>query len=103
MRFFTSDLKLKYRFPAHVRSLVAFGMKQRSLGEAAKTQETSNFKNTVGSLKRLVGRTASDPEAIEVEKKFMNAQLVDVEGSVGAKVCNASYLAYSTETDTIPP
>lgn len=27
------------------------------IGEAAKTQETSNFRNTVGSLKRLIGRT----------------------------------------------
>jgi len=27
------------------------------IGESAKTQETSNFKNTVGSLKRLIGRT----------------------------------------------
>lgn len=68
------------------RSLVAFGIKQRSLGEAAKTQETSNFKNTVGSLKRLIGRTASDPEATEVEKKFLNATLVDVDGSVGTQV-----------------
>lgn len=27
------------------------------IGETAKTQETSNFRNTVGSLKRLIGRT----------------------------------------------
>lgn len=27
------------------------------IGESAKTQETSNFRNTVGSLKRLIGRT----------------------------------------------
>ena len=68
------------------RSLVAFGPKQRSLGEAAKTGEISNFRNTVGSLKRLVGRTVNDSEIQEVEKKFTLATLVDVDGSVGAEV-----------------
>jgi heat shock protein 4 len=70
------------------RSLVSFGIKQRSIGEQAKTQEISNFKNTIGSLKRLIGRTIDDPEISEIEKKFINAQLVDVEGSVGVKVCS---------------
>ncbi|EPQ56878.1 heat shock protein 70 [Gloeophyllum trabeum ATCC 11539] len=67
-------------------SLVGFGPKLRAIGEAAKTQETSNFKNTIGSLKRLIGRTLNDPEIQEVEKKFLNAQLVDVQRSVGVKV-----------------
>ncbi|GJJ06678.1 hypothetical protein Clacol_000873 [Clathrus columnatus] len=67
-------------------SLVGFGPKQRYLGETAKSQETSNFKNTIGSLKRLLGRTIADPEITEVEKKFLNASLVDVSGTVGVKV-----------------
>ncbi|KAF5385908.1 hypothetical protein D9615_002681 [Tricholomella constricta] len=67
-------------------SLVGFGPKQRAIGEAAKTQETSNFKNTIGCLKRLIGRTISDPEVQEVEKKFTNATLVDVNGTVGVEV-----------------
>ncbi|KAF5328798.1 hypothetical protein D9619_011523 [Psilocybe cf. subviscida] len=67
-------------------SLVAWGPKQRAIGEAAKTQETSNFKNTIGSLKRLIGRTLNDPQVLDVEKKFINAKLVDVNGSVGAEV-----------------
>ncbi|KAJ3864171.1 heat shock protein 70 family [Lentinula novae-zelandiae] len=50
-------------------SLVAFGPKQRAIGEAAKTQETSNFKNTIGSLKRLIGRTLNDPDVQDIEKK----------------------------------
>lgn len=70
-------------------SLVAFGPKQRAIGEAAKTQETSNYKNTVGSLKRLVGRMLNDPEIQEVEKKFINATLVDTAGTIGVEV---SYL-----------
>ncbi|KAF7324818.1 Heat shock protein [Mycena kentingensis (nom. inval.)] len=67
-------------------SLVAFGPKQRAIGESAKTQETSNYKNTIGSLKRLIGRTLNDPEVQDVEKKFINAALVDVQGSVGVQV-----------------
>lgn len=66
-------------------SLVAFGPKQRAIGEPAKTQETSNFKNTVGCLKRLIGRTVNDPE-LDVERRFLNATLVDVNGTVGAEV-----------------
>ncbi|KAI6037550.1 heat shock protein 70 family [Pisolithus marmoratus] len=66
-------------------SLVAFGPKQRAIGEPAKTQETSNFKNTVGCLKRLIGRTVNDPE-LDVERKFLNATLVDVNGTVGVEV-----------------
>ena len=66
--------------------MVAFGPKQRAIGEAAKTQETSNFKNTIGSLKRLIARTLNDRQVQEVEKKFLNAKLVDVHGSVGAEV-----------------
>ncbi|KII92197.1 hypothetical protein PLICRDRAFT_36989 [Plicaturopsis crispa FD-325 SS-3] len=67
-------------------SLVAFGPKQRAIGEGAKTQETSNYKNTVGSLKRLIGRTLTDSEVQEVEKKFINAKLVDSQGTVGVEV-----------------
>lgn len=79
-------------------SLVSFGPRQRSIGESAKTLEISNFKNTVGSLKRLIGRTASDPEITDVETKYTHVKLVDANGTVGAKVryfvfgflCNAS-------------
>ena len=80
------------------RSLVSFGIKQRSIGEAAKTQETSNFKNTVGSLKRLIGRSSTDPEVVNVEKKFINATLVDANGTVGVKVrFDASLLQYNVK------
>ncbi|BGP34378.1 adenyl-nucleotide exchange factor sse1 [Rhodotorula toruloides] len=66
-------------------SLVAFGPRSRMIGEAAKTQETSNFRNTVGSLKRLIGRTIDDPD-VEVEKQFMNAEIVKVGNTVGVSV-----------------
>jgi len=55
------------------------------LGEPAKTQEISNLKNTVSSLKRLAGRTINDPE-VAIEQEFITAPLVDVNGQVGAEV-----------------
>ncbi len=67
-------------------TLVSFGPKQRAIGEGAKTLEISNYKNTIGSLKRLIGRTLSDPEIQEIEKNFLTAQLIDIKGSVGVKV-----------------
>lgn len=69
-------------------SLVGFNARSRHIGEAAKTQETSNLKNTVGNLKRLIGRTFSDPD-IQLEQEFSVAQLCDVNGQAGAEV---SYL-----------
>lgn len=82
--FLVSWLKLFARLPGS--SLVGFGPRNRSTGEAAKSQETSNFRNTVGSLKRLIGRTLSDPEIEQHEKKFVTAELVDVKGTIGVKV-----------------
>ena len=68
---------------------MAFGPRNRYAGEAAKSQETSNFRNTIGSLKRLIGRSLSDPEIEQFEKKFIMPELVDVKGSIGVKVCSA--------------
>lgn len=69
-------------------SLVGFGPKNRYLGEPAKTQEISNIKNTVSSLKRLAGRSLNDPD-VQIEKEFVSAPLVDMKGQVGVEV---SYL-----------
>lgn len=66
-------------------SLVGFGPKCRYLGEPAKTQEISNLKNTVSSLKRLVGRSLNDPD-VQIEQQHVSAQLVDCGGQVGAEV-----------------
>lgn len=70
------------------RSLVGFGPKCRYLGEAAKTQEISNLKNTVSSLKRLIGRSLNDPD-VQLEQEYITAPLVDINGQVGVEV---SYL-----------
>jgi heat shock 70kDa protein 4 len=67
-------------------TLVGFGPKCRFLGEAAKTMEIGNVKNTVGSLKRLCGRSYSDPEINTIEQAYVGAQLIDIKGQVGARV-----------------
>ncbi|KAF2719306.1 heat shock protein 70 [Polychaeton citri CBS 116435] len=69
-------------------SVVGFGPKCRYLGEAAKTNEVSNLKNTVGSLTRLAGRSLSDPD-VQIEQEYLSCPLVEVNGQVGAEV---SYL-----------
>nr|AXS58609.1 heat shock protein 88 homeolog f [Epichloe coenophiala] len=66
-------------------SMVGFGPKCRYLGEAAKTQEITNLKNTVSCLKRLVGRSFNDPD-IKIEQQFVTAPLVEINGQVGAEV-----------------
>lgn len=76
---FAAQSNLEYR------SLVGFGPKSRYLGEPAKTQEISNLKNTVGSLKRLAGRALNDPD-VQIEQQFVSAPLVDINGQVGAEV-----------------
>lgn len=65
---------------------MSFLDKARAIGEAAATAQTSNFKNTVGSLKRLVGRKFDDEAIQNIEKKFIYAELVDAGGEVGVKV-----------------
>lgn len=55
------------------------------MGESAKTQEISNFKNTVNSLKRLIGKKLTDPD-VEFEKAFLNCELVEQDGTIAAKV-----------------
>lgn len=94
-------------------SLIGFGPKSRAIGEPAKTQESSNFKNTVGAFKRLIGLSLDDPDVQQVEKKFINAQLIDVDGNVGVQVCCfplfvsrstwAEIDDRSTTQETVPP
>lgn len=67
---------------------MGFNARSRALGEAAKTQETSNLKNTVGNLKRLIGRSFNDPD-VQLEQEYSTAALCDVNGQAGVEV---SYL-----------
>lgn len=66
-------------------SMVSFAPKQRYLGESAKTKEISNYQNTVSSLTRLAGRKY-DETVLKEEQGFVPAELVDVDGEIGAEV-----------------
>ncbi|KAL5342362.1 Hsp70 chaperone Hsp88 [Aspergillus crustosus] len=66
-------------------TLVGFSARSRHIGEAAKTQETSNLKNTIGNLKRLIGRSFNDPD-VQVEQEYTVSQLTDVNGLAGVEV-----------------
>lgn len=81
-------------------SLVGFGPKSRYLGEAAKTQEISNLKNTVGSLKRLAGRSLTDPD-VQLEQQYISAPLVNINGQVGAEVSYLGQKEQFTSTQLI--
>lgn len=67
-------------------SLVGFGPRNRYLGESGKTKQTSNVKNTVENLKRIIGLNFRDPE-FDIENNFFTSKLVELKnGKVGAEV-----------------
>lgn len=66
-------------------SLIGFNSKARAIGETAKTQQTSNIKNTVGDLNRILGLKKSDPD-FEIEEKYFNVPLTEKNGEVAVKV-----------------
>ena len=62
-------------------TLVAFGPKKRTFGEAAKVQEISNLKNTIGCLKRILGLSLS--QIMESEGRFLfNNSISESNGQV---------------------
>lgn len=67
-------------------TMVGFGVKNRFIGEAAKNQQTSNLKNTVDNLKRVLGLNYHDPD-FETEKKYFTSNLTqNQDGQINAKV-----------------
>lgn len=67
-------------------SCIAFASKNRILGVAAKNQQVTNMKNTVYSLKRLLGRQYNDPH-VQHEMKHLPFNIVpNRDGSIGIKV-----------------
>lgn len=78
-------------------SLASFGPKNRFLGESAKTQEISNFRNTVGCIKRIIGRSLA--EVTETERKFINCQLTEKDGqaAVSVQYCGEECVFSGTE------
>lgn len=67
-------------------SLVGFGQKNRFIGETGKNQQTSNLKNTVGNLKRILGLNYKDPD-FNVESEYFSCALAENDqGQINAKV-----------------
>ncbi|XP_034102710.1 heat shock 70 kDa protein 4 isoform X1 [Drosophila nasuta] len=67
-------------------SFVAFDGKKRIIGVAAKNQQVTNMKNTVGGFKRLLGRKFNDPH-VQHELKSIPARVEERnDGSIGIKV-----------------
>ncbi|CDO95192.1 unnamed protein product [Kluyveromyces dobzhanskii CBS 2104] len=67
-------------------ALVSFGQKNRFVGESGKNKQTSNIKNTVDNLKRIVGLDYDHPDFKE-ESKHFSAKLVKLDdGKVGTQV-----------------
>ncbi|XP_023173115.2 heat shock 70 kDa protein 4-like isoform X1 [Drosophila hydei] len=67
-------------------SFVAFDGKKRIIGVAAKNQQVTNMKNTVGGFKRLLGRKFNDPH-VQHELKSIPARVESRnDGSIGIKV-----------------
>ncbi|KAJ1677910.1 adenyl-nucleotide exchange factor sse1, partial [Spiromyces aspiralis] len=58
-------------------TMASFNQKQRYLGESAKNQEMSNFKNTVRSLKRIIGHSYEEVAAQKFEVEELGASLCD--------------------------
>eukprot|EP01122_Echinamoeba_exundans_P008630 TRINITY_DN2891_c0_g1_i1.p1 TRINITY_DN2891_c0_g1~~TRINITY_DN2891_c0_g1_i1.p1 ORF type:complete len:818 (-),score=292.59 TRINITY_DN2891_c0_g1_i1:968-3421(-) len=68
-------------------ALVGFGEKRRFVGDAALSQQPGNLKNTVGHLKRLLGRNWSDPKFQADKFLWANNTLVELPGDrVGVSV-----------------
>jgi heat shock protein 4 len=58
------------------------------------------LKNTVGSLKRLAGRTLNDPD-VQIEQQYVSAPLVDIGGQVGAEVTYLGQKEQYTSTQLV--
>lgn len=67
-------------------SLVSFTDKQRILGESARTKFITNFRNTIGGFKRIIGRKYKDADVQDEISRwgFAHSELPD--GTVGITV-----------------
>lgn len=66
-------------------TVVGFGHQSRAIGESGKSQQISNIKNTVESVKRVLGLPLNHPD-VSKEAPYFTTPLVDVDGEVGTTV-----------------
>jgi len=68
-------------------TVVGFSDKKREIGEAGKTQQARNIRNTVACLRRLIGRKFSDPALQKELSRCGACNWVEQEdGSIGVEV-----------------
>ncbi len=72
-------------------SIVAMGKNnERLVGQLAKRQAVTNPENTIFSVKRLIGRRATDPE-VEKSKKTLPYQIVGKDSGIAVKMGDKEY------------
>ncbi|KAJ1685412.1 hypothetical protein LUZ63_016802 [Rhynchospora breviuscula] len=83
------DVVLNDESKRETPALVFFGDKQRSIGTAAASSVTSNPKNVVSQIKRLIGRKFSDPD---VQLDLQSLPFKVSEGPDGFPLIHVRYL-----------
>ncbi|KAL6024280.1 adenyl-nucleotide exchange factor sse1 [Candidozyma auris] len=69
-----------------VHGILVRGVGRNRLSGTGKNQQTSNLKNTVGNLKRILGMNYKDPD-FDIESKYFSCSLGENElGQINAKV-----------------
>lgn len=78
--------------------MVAFGGRERYIGESAVPQYRSNYTNTVTQIKRLIGRKFSEPEVQHEIQNFLGYRVVALpDDEIGIE------LAYNDGTEVFTP
>ncbi|XP_076902725.1 heat shock 70 kDa protein 15-like [Bidens hawaiensis] len=91
------DVVLNDESKRETPALVCFGDKQRFLGTAGAASGMMNPKNTISQIKRLIGRSFSDPE---LQRDLKALPFLVTEGPDGFPLIHALYLG---ETKTFTP
>lgn len=87
------DVILNKESSRETPTLASFGTKQRFLGTDARGAQSTNIKNTVGSIKRLLGKKFAEPA---VQHDIARLPFAVVEGPNGECLINVEYLGEMT-------
>lgn len=72
------------------RVVASFGDKERYMGDAASPHMRSNYRNTLLSVKRLIGKKFSDPDVQSEIENFLLFDCVQLDNDeIGMKVCES--------------
>ncbi|CAN1836436.1 Heat shock 70 kDa protein 14 [Linum perenne] len=83
------DVVLNDESKRETPAIVCFGEKQRFIGTAGAATTMTNPKNSISQIKRLIGRTFSDPE---LQKDLKSLPYTVTEGPDGFPLIHARYL-----------